>query len=77
MLKIVPDPPYPTELAHSLEDILMQTTEYLVCALSIAQQNTLTHQASSVQALTLATTHEIEAARGMVEMALSKVQVRH
>ncbi len=45
MLKIVPDPPYPTELAHSLEDILMQTSEYLVCALSIAQQNTLAHQA--------------------------------
>ncbi|MBF8792068.1 hypothetical protein IRZ70_04565 [Pseudomonas monteilii] len=77
MLKIVPDPPYPTELAHSLEDILMQTSEYLVCALSIVQQNTLTHQASSAQALTLATMHEIEAARGMVKMALSKVQVRH
>lgn len=77
MLKIVPAPPYPTELAHSLEDILMQTSEYLVCALSIAQQNTLAHQASSAQALTLATMHEIEAARGMVEMALSKVQVRH
>ncbi|EKT4525083.1 hypothetical protein QEM13_004441, partial [Pseudomonas putida] len=50
MIKILPDPPYPTELAHSLEDILMLTSEYLVCALSIAQQNTLTHQISYAQA---------------------------
>lgn len=77
MLKIVPNPPYPTELVHSLEDILMQTAEYLVCALSIAQQNTLARQTSSAQTLTLATMHEIEAAHGMVEMALSEVQVRH
>lgn len=77
MLKVVPDPPNSTELAHTLEDILMQTSEYLVCALSTTQQNALVRIKPPAQALTLATMHEIEAARGRVEMALSKVQVGH
>ncbi|WP_345774557.1 hypothetical protein [Pseudomonas entomophila] len=41
MLKIVPDPPIPTEIPHSLEEILLQTAEYLLCALAINTQSAL------------------------------------
>ncbi|SPO67105.1 hypothetical protein [Pseudomonas sp. JV241A] len=75
MLKIVPDPPHHPN--HSLEDLLVQTSEYLVCALTIAQQTVLLHPRPPDQVLTLATMHEIEHARALVEVALSKVQLRH
>ncbi|MBH3426183.1 hypothetical protein [Pseudomonas alkylphenolica] len=75
MLKIVPDPPhYPNQ---SLEDILVQISEYLVCALTVAQQTVLLHSSSSGQVLTLSTMHEIDNARALVEVALSKVQALH
>ncbi|WP_158262097.1 hypothetical protein [Pseudomonas sp. BBP2017] len=42
MLKIVPDPPlHPHD--HSLEDLFVQVSEYLVCALTVAQQTVLLH----------------------------------
>lgn len=75
MLKIVPDPPHPSN--HSLEDILVQISEYLVCALTVAQQTVLLHPSPPGQVLTLATMHEIDNARALVEVALSKVQSRH
>lgn len=75
MLKIVPDPPHHPN--QSLEDILIQTSEYLVCALTIAQQTVLLHPKPPGQVLTLATMHEIENARSLVEVALSKVQPQH
>ncbi|KDN98316.1 hypothetical protein [Pseudomonas donghuensis] len=75
MLKIVPDPPHHPN--QSLEDLLVQTSEYLVCALTIAQQTVLLHPKPPGQVLTLATMHEIEHARALVEVALSKVQSRH
>ncbi|VVQ02105.1 hypothetical protein PS910_03909 [Pseudomonas fluorescens] len=78
MLKIVPDPPQsPHNIPASLEDILVQTSEYLVCALTTANQSVLQHTTPNGQVLTLATMHEIEAARLLVEAALSQVQVRH
>ncbi|MEG0966073.1 MAG: hypothetical protein RSD81_13490 [Pseudomonas sp.] len=73
MLKIVPDPP----LHQSLEDILVQISEYLVCAMTVAQQTVLLHSSSSGQVLTLASMHEIDNARHLVEVALSKVQLQH
>ncbi|MNJ37832.1 hypothetical protein D3C77_326670 [compost metagenome] len=73
MLKIVPDPP----LHQSLEDILVQISEYLVCAMTVAQQTVLLHSSSSCQILTLASMHEIDNARHLVEVALSKVQLQH
>jgi hypothetical protein len=76
MLKIVPDPPLNTK-DHSLEDILVQTTEYLVCALTVAQQTVLLHPRPNEQVLTMAVMHEIDSARTMVELALSKVQSQH
>ncbi|MFK0089228.1 hypothetical protein ACIQUS_18280 [Pseudomonas sp. NPDC090755] len=75
MLKIVPDPPHPPN--HSLEDILVQTSEHLVCAQTIAQQVLQLHSKPPEQALTLATLHEIENAHALVEVALSKVQLQH
>ncbi|MET3052237.1 hypothetical protein ABXV19_10520 [Pseudomonas alkylphenolica] len=75
MLKIVPDPPLNPN--HSLEDILVQISEYLVCAMTVAQQTVLLHSSSPGQILTLSTMHEIDNARALVEVALSKVQLRH
>lgn len=75
MLKIVPDPPHDPN--QSLEDILVQISEYLVCALTVAQQTVLLHSSSSGQVLTLSTMHEIDNARALVEVALSKVQALH
>lgn len=75
MLKIVPDPPlHPNQ---SIEDILVQVSEYLVCAMTVAQQTVLLHSNSSCQVLTLACVHEIDHARNLVEAALSKVQIQH
>ncbi|MHC2148773.1 hypothetical protein [Pseudomonas sp. 210_17 TE3656] len=76
MLKIVPDPPLHLH-DHSLEDLLVQISEYLVCALTVAQQTVLLHPQPPGQILTLATMHEIDSARSLVELALSKVQLRH
>ncbi|WP_280040963.1 hypothetical protein [Pseudomonas sp. Hg5Tf] len=75
MLKIVPDPPLSSN--QSLEDILVQISEYLVCAMTVAQQTVLLHSSSPGQILTLSTLHEIDNARALVEVALSKVQLRH
>ncbi|QYX48163.1 hypothetical protein K3F43_01160 [Pseudomonas tussilaginis] len=75
MLKIVPDPPLSPN--QSLEDILVQISEYLVCAMTVAQQTVLLHSSSPGQILTLSTMHEIDNARALVEVALSKVQLRH
>ncbi|MNM59707.1 hypothetical protein D3C81_709660 [compost metagenome] len=75
MLKIVPDPPLNPN--QSLEDILVQISEYLVCAMTVAQQTVLLHSSSPGQILTLSTMHEIDNARALVEVALSKVQLRH
>ena len=75
MLKIVPDPPHHPN--QSLEDLLVQISEYLVRAQTIARQSVLLHPKAPDQVLTLATLHEIEHAWALVEVALSKVQSRH
>ncbi|MFK3773384.1 hypothetical protein KSS93_19430 [Pseudomonas xanthosomatis] len=78
MLKIVPDPPHPNPYAaHTLEDLLVQISEYLVCALTVSQQTVLLHTKPPAQVLTLAAMHEIDNARTLVELALSRVQSRH
>ena len=39
MLKIVPDPPlHAHDSKHTLEDLLVQTSKYLVCALTVASK---------------------------------------
>ncbi|CAG8871003.1 hypothetical protein PS627_04239 [Pseudomonas fluorescens] len=75
MLKIVPDPPHHNN--HSLEDILVSTSEYLACAMTIAQNTVMLYADPAGQTMTLTTMHEIDRAHALVEMALSKVQARH
>ncbi|MNH01907.1 hypothetical protein D3C79_611320 [compost metagenome] len=75
MLKIVPDPPLNPN--QSLEDILVQISEYLVCAMTVAQQTVLLHSSSPGQILTLSTVYKIGNARALVMPQGSKVQLRH
>ncbi|MCE0967683.1 hypothetical protein [Pseudomonas sp. NMI4491_12] len=72
MLKMVPDPPHPL---HSLEDTLIQAAEYAVCALAISQQAMLMQPKSPAAVLMMATTHELESLRSLLESALIQVQV--
>lgn len=75
MLKIVPDPPHHTP--RTLEDILIQLSEYLLCAQTVLQHAVLLHSQAPQQMLSLAAVHEIEHARELVEVALSRVQAVH
>ncbi|HKS12519.1 MAG TPA: hypothetical protein VJS90_05715 [Pseudomonas sp.] len=77
MLKIVPDPPFETDPPPSIEALLLQTSEYLVCALTVAQQTVLLNPKPAGQVMALAAMHEIENARSLVEMALARVRVTH
>ncbi|MEN8640498.1 hypothetical protein [Pseudomonas sichuanensis] len=73
MLKIVPDPPHNH---HSLEDTLIQATEYALCAQAVAHQAISVQQAKShASILIMALMHEIEALRVLLESALIQVQM--
>ncbi|MNN96844.1 hypothetical protein D3C81_2158950 [compost metagenome] len=72
MLKMVPDPPH---TLHSLEDTLIQAAEYAVCALAISQQAMLMQPKSPAAVLMMATTHELESLRSLLESALIQAQV--
>ncbi|MEG1082476.1 MAG: hypothetical protein RSE44_28460 [Pseudomonas sp.] len=72
MLKIVPDPPHNP---HSLEDTLIQATEYALCAQTVAQQAILLQPRSPVSILMMATMHELESLRVLIESALIQVQL--
>jgi len=71
MLKMVPDPP---NTLHSLEDTLIQAAEYAVCALAISQQAMLMQPKSPAAVLMMATTHELESLRSLLESALIQAQ---
>ncbi|WP_033727636.1 hypothetical protein [Pseudomonas cremoricolorata] len=75
MLKIVPDPPRCKNSPQPLEDNLVQASEYLVCALTVAQQAAQQMTNPSDQVLTLTVMHEVEAAHRLVELALGQVQL--
>jgi len=72
MLKIVPDPPHSS---LSLEDTLIQATDYALCAQTVAQQAVLLQPKSPVSILMMATMHELEALRVLLEAALIQVQM--
>lgn len=72
MLKIVPDPPHNH---HSLEDTLIQATEYALCAQTVAHQAVLLQPKSPASILLMAVMHEMEALRMMLESALIQVQM--
>lgn len=71
MLKIVPDPPYPIQ---SLEDLLIQATDYALCACTVAHQALLLQPKSPGSILVMASVHEIETLRALLESALMLVQ---
>jgi len=72
MLKMVPDPPH---ISHSLEDTLIQATDYALCAQTVAQQAIQLQPKSPVSILMMATMHELEALRILLETALIQVQM--
>ncbi|WP_409322486.1 hypothetical protein [Pseudomonas putida] len=71
MLKIVPDPPYNL---HSLEDTLLMAADYALCAEAVAQQAVLMQPRSPVSELMMASMHELETLRKLLELALAQVQ---
>ena len=72
MLKLVPDPPHNH---HSLEDTLIQAADYALCAQSVANQAILLQPKSPASILMMATMHELEALRVLLESALIQVQM--
>jgi len=71
MLKIVPDPPCNL---HSLEDTLLMAADYALCAEAVAQQAVLMQPRSPVSVLMMASMHELETLRKLLESALVQVQ---
>ncbi|WDY56227.1 hypothetical protein [Pseudomonas sp. PSKL.D1] len=71
MLKIVPDPPH---YLHALEDTLMMAADYALCAEAVAQQAILMQPKSPVSVLIMASMHELESLRKLLESALVQVQ---
>lgn len=71
MLKIVPDPPHKS---YSLEDTLMVAADYALCAEVVAQQAMLMQPKSPVSLLIMASMHELEALRKLLESALVQIQ---
>ncbi|WDY59683.1 hypothetical protein [Pseudomonas sp. PSKL.D1] len=72
MLRIVPDPP---NSPHSLEDTLIQATDYALCAQTVIHQALLLQPRSPASILMMASMHEIEALRVMLESMLVQVQM--
>ena len=72
MLNMVPDPPH---ISHSLEDTLIQATDYALCAQAVTQQAILLQPKSPVSILMMATMHELEALRVLLEAELIQVQM--
>lgn len=72
MLKIVPDPP---QNHHSLEDTIIQASEYALCAQTVAHQAIQLLPKSPVSMLMMASMHELEALRVLLESALHQMQV--
>ncbi|WP_063912924.1 hypothetical protein [Pseudomonas sp. p21] len=71
MLNIVPDPPCNL---HSLEDTLLMAADYALCAEAVAQQAVLMQPRSPVSVLMMASMHELETLRKLLESALAQVQ---
>ncbi|HYQ52202.1 MAG TPA: hypothetical protein VES70_17475 [Pseudomonas sp.] len=72
MLKIVPDPPHNF---HSLEDTIIQATEYAQCAQTVVHQALLLQPKSPASILMMASMHELETLRVLLESALIQAQM--
>lgn len=71
MRKIVPDPPH----FPSLEDNLIQATDYALCASTVTHQAMLLQPKSPATILMMASMHELETLRALLEQALIQVQM--
>ncbi|HDS1737073.1 hypothetical protein [Pseudomonas sp. BP8] len=76
MLKIVPDPPHSNPLPQSLEDTLVQASEFVLCAYAVAHQSMLLLAKSPGSIMLLTVMHELQSVRALVESALAQVQLR-
>lgn len=66
----------PMYRCHQLsEDTLIQAAEYALCAQTVAQQAVLLQPKSPCSVLIMATMHELEALRALLEAALIQVQL--
>ncbi|PRN04820.1 hypothetical protein A0O30_12315 [Pseudomonas sp. LLC-1] len=72
MLKIVPDPPHKT---LCLEDTLIQATDYALCAATVVHQAMLLQPKSPASILMMASMHELETLRALLETALVQLQM--
>ncbi|MBF8794875.1 hypothetical protein IRZ70_18840 [Pseudomonas monteilii] len=72
MSKIVPDPP---QNHPSLEDTIIQASEYALCAQTVAHQAIQLLPKSPVSMLMMVSMHELEALRVLLESALNQMQV--
>ena len=76
MFKIVPVPPHSKHSPQSLEDTLVQASEYTLCALTVAHQSMLLLAKSPGSIMLLSVMHELESVRALVASALAQVQLR-
>ncbi|AAN66868.1 conserved protein of unknown function [Pseudomonas putida KT2440] len=74
MRKMVPDPPLDT--TQFLQDTLVQSSEYVLCALSVARQSVQLKPTAHSSIVMQAVIHEMEAVQGLVESALMQLQMR-
>ncbi|MDD1998668.1 hypothetical protein NPS34_11480 [Pseudomonas putida] len=72
MLKIVPDPPHNV---LSLEDTLVQATDYALCAATVVHQAMLLQPKSPASILMMTSMHELETLRALLESAIAQVQM--
>ncbi|MNM93895.1 hypothetical protein D3C81_1062830 [compost metagenome] len=72
MLKVVPDPPHNH---HSLEDTIIQAAEFALCAQSVAQQAVSLQPRTPASVLMMASMHELESLRVLLESALIQLQM--
>ncbi|WDY56813.1 hypothetical protein [Pseudomonas sp. PSKL.D1] len=75
MRKMVPDPPYSLPLPNGVQDTLIQTSEYVLCALTVARQSVQLKPTASSSIVMQAVIHEMEAVHALVESALLQLQM--
>jgi len=66
---IHPNPP------HSLEDTLIQATDYALCAATVVHKALLLQPKSPASILMMTSMHELEALRILLESALVQLQI--
>ncbi|MBH3417930.1 hypothetical protein [Pseudomonas putida] len=72
MLKIVPDPPHKTLY---LEDILIEASDYALCAATVVHQAMLLQPKSPASILMMTSMHELETLRALLESAIAQLQM--